>query len=776
VRYTNRQKDYTKDYMTIDKRADFNYFIDTQLNPEQKQVVQEKNGVLLVCAGAGSGKTRVITARITNLMLNHGAPAWSIIALTFTNKAAREMQERVHSFLPHGMTVPFVGTFHSYCLRLLKINSHLISTPEFSILDSDDQEKLVKQILHKFGVHKKVAPKQILSVISQLKNGILTPDDLTYKPSGDLLTQQLVHAYEKEKAAARCFDFDDLLVETIKLFQNNPEFKEKYQNTVRHVLVDEYQDTNHTQHTLLKMLCMTLREAPVVAKAMARTQDDRREDFALDSLCVVGDEDQSIYSWRGATVTNIINFNGDFPQTKSITIQQNYRSVQPILDLANNVIQHNTLRNKKKLWSQRTASDRIRLLYCNSGYQEADAIAAAVKIITRSYGAASCAILYRSHYQSRVLEEACIRNSVPYKIIGGIQFYERQEVKDLLAYLKLLANPFDRISFMRTINTPHRGLGDAFQEQFLAEWDKQPFLNYAQIAQEFAVTGKKKESLQDFLHTLSCDVTQLPSTLLEQIIIKTRYFAYLKDTFDVEEAQTKIENVKELIVSIKALEAQGIATVADFLHEVALLQDALKKPQTEQQCITLMTLHAAKGLEFDTIILTGLEEGILPSSHSLYQHDKVEEERRLLYVGITRARERLIMTYTRYRTTFGQMTDQMPSRFIKELGIAPQAFADCTQWATAHFTQYLQQWLAQHQKSVAITFTDDPFAEEKQEKSTKTIIPAHKALWHKNQTVHHTQFGTGIIDKIEVKSDETTYLTVKFKAGSKKIDSKFVSV
>lgn len=736
----------------------FNNFIATQLNPEQQQVVQTKDGVLLVCAGAGSGKTRVITARITNLILNFDVPVWSIIALTFTNKAAREMQERVRSFLPHGMTLPFVGTFHSYCLRLLKTNSHLLDTPEFSILDADDQEKLVKQILTRFGVNKKVAPKTILHAVSQLKNSIVTMHDLDYAPTGDLLTQQIIQAYEKEKTAARCLDFDDLLIETIKLFNKYPEFKEKYQNTVRHILVDEYQDTNHTQHTLLKMLSL-----------------DADKKFTLDSLCVVGDEDQSIYSWRGATVTNIINFHHDYPQTQSITIAQNYRSVQPVLDLANNVIKHNSLRNKKTLWSQRTGHNRLRLLYCNSGYQEADAVTHALKVLIPKYGAGSCALLYRSHYQSRVLEDALLRHSIPYRIIGGIQFYERQEIKDLLAYLKLLANNFDRISFIRTINTPLRGLGDAFQEEFLQEWDKQPFLSFKEIAQlmRSSVTGKKQEALMNFVGLFDIDLTQKPADILDSFITRTRYIAYLKDSFDVEEAQTKTENVKELVVAIRALEEQGIVTVTDFLHEVALLQDAIKKPSEEQQCVTLMTLHAAKGLEFDTVILTGLEEGILPSSHSLYQAEKIEEERRLMYVGITRARERLILSYTRYRTTFGQMTDQMPSRFIKEMGTTRDLFFDCSQWSNSDFAQHFYQWIHAPEKLASpvekkAVFNDDPFEEQ--------IQPAFTTSWHKNQTVHHIKFGTGVIDKVEVKGEDTTYLTIKFKSGSKKIDAKFVTV
>lgn len=740
--------------MTMDTAEKFNTFIATQLNKEQYSAVTQKDGVLIVCAGAGSGKTRVITARITHLMTKYKVKPWEIIALTFTNKAAREMQERVRTFLPPHSDIPFVGTFHSYCLRLLKINSHLLEVPEFSILDSDDQEKLVKQILHRFGVHKKIASKAILHAISQNKNSIVTPHDLQYAPTGDLITQQIIQAYEKEKKIARCFDFDDLLIETIKLFHNNPTFKEKYQNTVRHILVDEYQDTNHTQHTLLKLLSLNNNEC------------------ILDSLCVVGDEDQSIYSWRGATVTNIINFNKDFPTATSITIAQNYRSIQPILDLANNIIKNNSLRNKKTLWSERTAHNRIQLLYCNSGYQEADAVTTALKNEIKKQNV-SCAVLYRSHYQSRIIEDALLRNAIPYKIIGGIQFYERQEIKDLLAYLRLLANNFDRVAFMRIINTPLRGFGDAFQEQFMLAWNNQPFASFKEIAQQQLtfLSGKKHDALKNFIELFSVNITQKPAIILEHFIVKTGYYSYLKDSFDTEEAQVKIENAKELVVAVRALEEQGILSVADFLHEVALLQDAIKKPTSDSNCVTLMTLHAAKGLEFDTVIITGLEEGILPSSHSLYQPDKLEEERRLLYVGITRARERLILTYTRYRTTFGQMNDQVASRFIKELSLSRELILDCTEWENRDFVTHFYRWFQTNSQEVSHTpliITDDPFEE--------TITPAKSSFsWHKNQRVRHKKFGAGIIQKIETKNDDTTYLTIQFGSGNKKIAAQFVT-
>ena len=370
-------------------KNNFNIFFAEQLNPEQQKVVAQKLGVLLVHAGAGSGKTRVITARMTNLILNEGYDFSTIVAVTFTNKAAREMKERIISFLPEGHPIPFVGTFHSYCLRLLKSYNRFLSIPDFSILDQDDQEKLIKNILTRYGVHKKLTPKTVLYSISQLKNEAVT--GIVMPLFADPLLKQIFMAYEQEKVNSHCYDFDDLLVETVKLFKNNKEFKKTYQQSVTHVLIDEYQDTNRVQHALLKEIAL-----------------DKDEKFILDSLCVVGDEDQSIYSWRGATVANIINFKHDFPDATSVTIEQNYRSVQPILDTANAIIHHNSQRKSKKLWSLKKAQDRVRVLACISGYQEAETAALLAKSMRakKNISSLSC------HLISLPLPVTLIRRSI----------------------------------------------------------------------------------------------------------------------------------------------------------------------------------------------------------------------------------------------------------------------------------------------------------------------------------------------------------------------------
>lgn len=443
-------------------REQLNQFITQQLNHEQQKAVIQKNGVLLVIAGAGSGKTRIITARIAHLILNEHVPASSILALTFTNKAAKEMKERIELFLGDHAHPPYIGTFHSYCLRLLKKNNSLLDNQFISILDEDDQQKLLQSIITRNNIGKQITAKQLSYQISHIKNQTLTPNQ--YETFNNKLFTSIYKAYEHEKQISKCLDFDDLLLETLKLFKKNPDFKKEFQETIRHILVDEYQDTNIVQHALLKQMSI-----------------DDSHTFISDSLCVVGDEDQSIYSWRGATVANIINFKQDFPQSNLIKIEQNYRSVQPILEVANKVIEHNKNRNPKQLWSEKQGSNRIRNLICLSDYHEAEVIAHLIKSSRQKRKEQSIALLYRTHFQSRTLEEGLIKHSIPYKIVGGVQFYERKEIKDLLAYLKLLINPFDRTSFFRIINTPSRGLGTKFEEQVHELWDNEPFLTFNNI-------------------------------------------------------------------------------------------------------------------------------------------------------------------------------------------------------------------------------------------------------------------------------------------------------
>ncbi len=800
----------------------FKEFFTQQLNSAQQEAVTPKKGALLVVAGAGSGKTRVITARIAHLILNEKVESSAIIALTFTNKAANEMKERIARFLGTTNTLPFIGTFHSYCLRLLKTNGEYLDQPFLSILDEDDQEKLLSGIIQRSGLTKRITAKQLSYQISQIKNQMQDP--LTFSGGMDpkLLTE-LYNAYEKEKRMSKSLDFDDLLIEGLNLFKKHPAFKQEFQQRVRHILVDEYQDTNVIQHELLKNMAQTT----------PRTT-------SIDSVCVVGDEDQSIYSWRGATVANVMNFKNDFPETQIIKIEQNYRSVQPILEVANHVIKNNKQRNPKNLWSDRPAKDRVRIIACMSNYQEGDTIAQLVTVAAREKVRKSIAVLYRAHFQSRTVEEALVKYSIPYKIVGGTQFYDRKEIKDLLAYLRLIINPFDRAAFFRVINCPTRGLGEKFEELFYERWNAEPFYPYDAIIraliEEKAVTGIKKTALEQFAHTFkNLNLETRPLKALEYIIAHVAYISYLKTAYDTEEAQTRIDNVKELLRALAHFESNGITSIRALLDEIALMQEHMQREDV-QDPVLLMTLHAAKGLEFDMVILCGLEEGLFPSSRSLITDDGLEEERRLFYVGITRAKERLLITHARHRYVYGSMNDQIPSRFIQEIPkkLAPEF--DGASWNITQAKAFFADWFNTKVPTTVLTFgTSQPARETSRTTAKSSVkktkkaseapiaVPVRRSLgevgsseayrrvktvtqkvkeavaqryaaskkavpaepvkatiihaahgWRTNQPVSHKSFGIGVIKNIESRSDDQVFLTVQFKSGTKKIEQKFV--
>lgn len=769
----------------------FEQFLKTQLNEQQKKAVKHDKGSLLVIAGAGSGKTRVITARIAYLILHKQVDPRSIVALTFTNKAAREMEQRVISFLDGQYPPPFIGTFHAYCLRLLKQNRNLLTIPDFSIMDADDQLKIVTGIIARTHLKQKVSPKELLYHISKLKSssihGIAAQPEQEY----DQIIQDVAQLYEKEKRASKCLDFDDLLLEVVRLFYKHEDFKNYIHQAVEHILVDEYQDTNHVQHELLKL--MSKEGKKIVAK----------------SVCVVGDEDQSIYSWRGATVANIMNFKKDFPRTTMVTIEQNYRSVQPILEIANKVIAYNTNRNPKKLWSAKEARNRVQLMTCISGYQEAELVAQCIKQASLKQSRNSIAILYRTHFQSRVIEEALIRSSIPYTIIGGIQFYARKEIKDILAYLRLAINPFDRISFKRVINCPTRGLGTKFQEQFIETWEQEPLLDCLQLStkliEDKEIKGVKKDSVQEFCGTITrLQALELPTAAIEQLLVRINYIQYLKDSFDKREAEEKIENVREFIRATAHFEQQGITTVRGLLEEITLMQEKTDK-KANNDCVQLMTLHAAKGLEFDTVLLTGLEEGLLPSARSLYDSESVEEERRLFYVGITRAQERLVITHARMRNSYGSTNDQLVSRFVKEMPSSLYHANDCCSWQSYQLSRFFADWYGNKaDTNTVLTFGLAHTPSNSSRKKRPTHPHPTRALtaraqsskktsasrikndfmsilkknvdtgWRINQPVQHKTFGIGIVKKAE-KKGTVTYVTAQFKTGTKKVNSDFLT-
>lgn len=763
---------------------DLTTFITEELNKEQQEAVLHTHGPLLVIAGAGSGKTRVITTRITRLLLQENVHPATLVALTFTNKAATEMKERIKQFLPTGHALPFIGTFHSYCLYLLKANSHLLSYKNFSILDEDDKKTLLTQLLKKSVLYKQYTPQALSHMISTAKNSICSSKTSLLSLIQDPKIYEIVQAYEKEKRTSNSLDFDDLLIETIKLFEN-PEFKKSFQNQVRHILVDEYQDTNMVQHTLLKHMAL----------------DDNKE-VTVDSLCAVGDEDQSIYSWRGATVDNIIHFKNDFRNTKFIKIEQNYRSKQPILTVANTVIKNNKNRNEKKLWSDRDGRDCVRILRCLSGYQEADLIARYCATLFKHNKKASIALLYRTHVQSRTLEEALLKHSVPYTIVGGIRFYERKEIKDLLAYLRLIHNPLDRVAFSRVINTPSRGLGEKFIEQFMIMWDCEPFLDFKEIMQRIidTVTTSKKEVLQEFLNLFK-DKTAESSVIqtLSEYITRIDYILYIKKTYEQNEAEERLAHIKELLNAAHYFAQQKKISIDDFLNEVSLLQE---KPaeDAEQNQVTLMTLHAAKGLEFDNIVLSGVEENLFPSPRSITNDAQLEEERRLLYVGITRARNRLLVTYARYRQTYGSMEEVAPSRFVHEIPKNQVLMDDASAWQVSQITNFFATWIGfapvnnqiytfnystpkttkpltktieLEPKQITPFVLDTPYPGLTESKNSETMQSTKDLIFKPHQTVKHPTFGLGVVKAIEKRAD-TTFVTAHFAVGTKKIDAKFL--
>lgn len=765
--------------------SSFTQFITSELNDAQRTAVLHKQGALLVVAGAGSGKTRVITARITQLILHEGVFPESIIALTFTNKAANEMKHRISGFLPQKHNLPFVGTFHAYCLRILKRYGYHCGLDTFTILDDDDQKKMVSDILRTRGLHKTLNARTVLYQISHVKNN---PDRVhEYTSAADKMIGEIHQQYEREKKASKCLDFDDLMLYVLTLFKTNSTFKEEHRARVRHVLVDEYQDTNYVQHELLKQ--MTLEKG----------------DLCIDSVCAVGDEDQSIYSWRGATVTNILTFSIQFPNTTVVKIEQNYRSAHQILEVANRVIANNSQRTPKQLWSVKQGTDRVRLVTCASEYQEADMITQLSTVVATEKKQRSLAVLYRTHAQSRSIEEALIKRSIPYKVIGGVQFYERKEIKDLLAYIRVLVNPFDRPSFYRILNVPGRGLGQKFEELVANEWDHEPLLNGLQVVQSMIeqsiITRKAQlDALKSFASIFTnIDVSSAPSVLLKYLIEKTRYLEYLQHEYTGPEAQERIDNVQELLDAIRYAESQRSLTVESLLEEIALMQDALQATHNQPHdtsTVLLMTIHAAKGLEFDVVVLSGLEEGIMPTSRAGDDSNAIEEERRLFYVGITRARDYVLMVHAKMRYTYGTLVEQRPSRFLDEVAGHLVRKESATYWQPYQQKQFFADWLqvplvqpcmtfgagkstmAEYTAAKAATVSASPKTFKKP--STYGAVAVKPAVsssgereWRATQVVFHEQYGHGVVTHIEKRGDGHV-VTVRFKSGIKKISATFL--
>jgi ATP-dependent DNA helicase pcrA len=623
------------------------------LNDEQARAVTHGDGPLLILAGAGSGKTKTLTHRIAYLIGELKVFPSRILAVTFTNKAAKEMRQRLAQLLDEDAEnrqfMPWMGTFHSICVRILRMDGASIGLDKrFLIYDTDDQVSLMKQIMKARGLtDKDIKPRAVLSVISNAKNEMRSAEDFSMSARGprEQKIAELFFAYEKALKEAAALDFDDLLTKTVELLQNSPEIRQKWQCQFEYILIDEYQDTNAVQYALIKLLV-----------------NERR------NLCVVGDDAQSIYSFRGADYTNILNFERDFPGTTVVKLEQNYRSTGAILDLANSLIQHNIHRTDKNLWTANGDGIDPKLWQLYSESEEALAIANEIQAqITngRQYG--DVAVLYRTNAQSYAIERALRQSYIPYKIVGGLRFLDRAVVKDVLAYLRLLYQPSDRVSFLRIVNVPKRGIGTVSVAKFL-DWNdaaRQDIVSgLLAIEEADNLTARAKRSLLELgkiLEELQQEIDGSPAELIEKIIKRTGYGDFIND--GTPQAEERMENIGVLLA-----EAKAYVDVPAFLEEMALMSSA--DTAAEQQ-VTLMTLHAAKGLEFPVVFLAGLEEGILPHARVFDsgKADDIEEERRLCYVGVTRAREELFVSCASSRTQFGQIGYNMPSRFLDEMGL-----------------------------------------------------------------------------------------------------------
>ncbi|MBM9504700.1 DNA helicase PcrA [Actinacidiphila acididurans] len=637
------------------------------LNEQQAAAVVHAGGPLLIVAGAGSGKTRVLTHRIAHLLAARHVHPGSILAITFTNKAAGEMKERVEQLVGPRANAMWVSTFHSACVRILRRESkHLGFTSSFSIYDAADSKRLMALVCRDLELDpKQFPPKSFSAKVSNLKNELI--DEETFAGQAENpFEKKLAEAYalyQSRLREANALDFDDIIMTTVNLLQAFPDVAEHYRRRFRHVLVDEYQDTNHAQYTLVREL--------------VGTGDDAAE------LCVVGDADQSIYAFRGATIRNILQFEEDYPQARTILLEQNYRSTQTILSAANAVIERNASRRAKNLWTESGAGPEIVGYVADQEHDEAQYVADEIDRLTDAGQArpGDVAVFYRTNAQSRVFEEVFIRVGLPYKVVGGVRFYERREVRDVLAYLRVLANPEDAVPLRRILNVPKRGIGER-AEAMIDALSARERISFAQalrrVDEAYGMAARSANAVKRF-NTLLEELRTVvesgagPAVVLEAVLERTGYLAELQASTDPQD-ETRVENLQELAAVALEFEqerAEGEpGTLADFLERVALVADSDEIPDDEEDnggVITLMTLHTAKGLEFPVVFLTGLEDGVFPHMRALGQVTELEEERRLAYVGITRARERLYLTRSVMRSAWGQPAYNPPSRFLEEI-------------------------------------------------------------------------------------------------------------
>ncbi len=728
-----------------------------KLNPQQREAVLQTEGPVLILAGAGSGKTRVLTHRIAYLIEECQVNPWNIMAITFTNKAAGEMRQRVDQIVGFGSESVWVSTFHSSCVRILRRYIDRIGYGNnFTIYDADDQKSVIKDICKRLNVDTKIYKERaILGAISSAKDELIGPEAYALNNQGDIHKKRISDVYTEYQAQLHrnnALDFDDLIVKTVELFQCCPEVLDYYQERFRYIMVDEYQDTNTAQFRFVSLLASK-----------------------YQNLCVVGDDDQSIYKFRGANIGNILGFEKDFPSARVVRLEQNYRSTQNILDAANEVIKNNTERKSKTLWTENGKGSLIHLKQFLNGFEEAEYVAGEIgkAVCTGQCSYKDCAILYRTNAQSRLFEEKFLMANIPYKIVGGINFYARKEIKDLLAYLKTVDNAVDDLAVRRIINIPKRGIGATTigRVQDYAVDREFSFYDALREAEEIPGIGRGASKIVPFIHfiqSLKSKVGYISVLeLLNEIIEETGYVKDL-ELEDTDEARARIENIDELISKVTTYEESvENPTLSGFLEEVALVAD-IDTVDNNQDHVLLMTLHSAKGLEFPRVFLTGMEDGIFPSYMTITADDpgELEEERRLCYVGITRAMRELTLTSAQQRMIRGETQYNKVSRFVREI---PRELVDLDREI-------------KDRKTLEIP-VDNTYAKMKQAFRMKTLEPkqftvkkAESLAYDVGDTVRHVKFGVGIVEKI-IEGGKDYEVTVNFdQYGVKKMFASFAKL
>ncbi len=745
-----------------------------QLNKEQQEAVLHVDGPLLILAGAGSGKTRVLTNRIARLISECNVSPWNILAITFTNKAADEMRERIDELVGFGSESIWVATFHSTCVRILRRFIDRIGYDvNFSIYDADDQKNVMKEIIKRRKIDTKMYKERFfLNAISSAKDELISPEAFREQAGDDFIRKMqadIYAEYQKTLQKSNALDFDDLIYLCVKLLKQDKEVRDYYQDRFRYISVDEYQDTNTAQFELVRLLAGKYK-----------------------NLCVVGDDDQSIYKFRGANIKNILNFEKHYPNAKVIKLEQNYRSTQNILDAANAVISHNMGRKEKRLWTDQDSGDKIGFYQFDTAYEEAEHIAYEISSLVRrnEFTFGDCAILYRTNAQSRLLEEKLVSANIPYKIIGGINFYSRKEIKDVLAYLKTIENGQDDLAVRRIINVPKRGIGATTigRIQEFADEQNMPFFDACRQIELIPTIKKAAEKIRDFANFILVCRTQLAEggieAMTKYLLDATGYIDDLRAEHD-EEADARIENIEELLNKIADYEDSAEnPTLTEFLDEVSLVAD-IDNLEEGQDYVALMTLHSAKGLEFANVYISGMEDGLFPSYMTITADDEseMEEERRLAYVGITRAKKRLTLTCAKTRMTRGEMQYNKVSRFLAEIpkklltGNGRQEDAlPLYQQANRGFAQARKSFRSEDSYGVAKAKTGSSPSNAPKAKNFGTAVAAGKPDYNEGDRVRHPKFGEGTVTSM-VRGGRDYEVTVDFDDfGTKKMFAQFAKM